>query len=130
MTDFDYPPTRTYRLGDLAESDDLSDAKVGAMGEAVKWFGEDATVTLQAPTGRTRARAIDKLNKTTVGDVGKEQAKIWIATANLQEAPWLADNDDQGLSMQAQVTGDLPPALLTWLQEEMDDLSSLGDEGN
>jgi len=130
MTGFDYPPTRTYRLGDLAESDDLSGAQAEAMAWAVEEFGEDATITLQAPTAMERAHAIDKLNQAAVGDVGAERVKVWIVTATLQEAPWLADDDDQELPMQAQMTGALPPAFLTWLQEEMDDLSSLGGEGN
>jgi len=138
MTDVDYPPTRTITFGDALESvaaeleaaaeDDATMAQAShrdALSWAVDQWGSDATVTLAAYTATTRARTIDQFNATTAG-AGAEELNIWLVAAGLEDAPWLSDHD---ITSQATATGQLPPGLIDWLRDELDDLNAL-DEGN
>ncbi|MUV59975.1 hypothetical protein [Halobacterium sp. CBA1126] len=158
MTDFDYPPTRTFTLeeakGDVEseladaearvdELEDDEDAQESALRDArseredaagkqraLNWaigeFGEDATITMEAFTATTRARALDEMQSSTMGDVGGMESRIWLLAAALQAAPWLNGSED--LEEAARVTGALPPAVQDFLDDELTDLNDLSSE--
>mgnify|MGYP006275541869 CR=1 FL=1 len=114
----------------LAEArQDREDAasKKNALEWAVREFGTDARVVLEAFTATTRARTIDEMQSSTMGDVGGMESRIWLLAAALQDAPWLTG--DEGLPEAAQVTGALPPAVQDYLDDELTDLNDLS-EGN
>jgi len=138
MTDIDYPPTRTLAFGDALDAveadledadDDAETAATESQQDALSWaveqWGSDETVTLAAYTATTRAQTIDQFNTTTAG-AGAEELNIWLVAAGLDAAPWL---DDQDIALKAVATGQLPPALIDWMRDELDDLNALS-EGN
>jgi len=156
MTDINYPPTRTLVLGVAAEAlaqdhDDAEDRiasldddatqqrreaiadrnSAQAQHEAVTWaineFGDDAEIQLRAFTATHRARVLDTINQTVVGQVGSEETRTWLVAGSIKSAPWL--DGDESLREQAELTGALPPALIDWLDAELDDLNDLS-EGN
>lgn len=142
MTDFDYPPTREWTLGDALadvearadagdEDEDGGDRQADTYRKGLQWavrqFGADATVTLRAFTATTRDRAIDTANRKTVGPLGNQELRTWFVAAALEDAPWL--NGDEDLTEAKQVTGALPPALADWLDAELESLNDL-TEGN
>jgi len=140
MSGTSYPPTETIRLGQArddrraqleADSEDQEDATVdsdpylAALAWAVEEFGTDAEIELTALTAQARARTLDTLNRTRVGEVGQQEARIWLTAAGIERAPWDADD---GLTAQVQVLGDaLPPALVDWLHEQQESLNELGN---
>ncbi|AFH22018.1 hypothetical protein OSG_eHP14_00190 [environmental Halophage eHP-14] len=141
---FNYPPTRTQTLGsalDTAENrvseletDDDTGAQTlanarnqrDALHWAVNEFGEDAEIVLSAYTATTRARTLDTLRGDILGDPGPEEIGNWLVAAGVDDAPWIDDKDTQS---KAQRTGQLPPALVDWLDRQLDDLNDLS-EGN
>jgi len=138
-TDFDdYPPTQTHRLGtaledarDRADSDADDAATWGRYVHGLQWaidqWDADADIVLQAFTTRLRNRTLDAANRETVGPLGPNRTRTWLVAAGVQSAPWVADDSD--LVEQAQVTGQLPPALVDWLDAKQDALNDLS-EGN
>lgn len=141
-----YPPSRTVTLGnaldsaeqrveDLQADEEDGDADpdiVPARNErdALQWavnnYGEDAEITLEAYTARTRARVTDTLRQDMVGEPGPSEQDLWLIAAGLSDAPWI-DGDD--LAAKAGSTGQLPPALVDWLNGQVDDINDLS-EGN
>lgn len=142
MTDIDYPPSTTVVLADALDDleqrvatldeDDPEYRAARNQRDALSWaveeFGANAEVTLAAYTAATRARVEDALRSSVVGDIGSGRTQLWLAAAGVDDAPWLSAGDD--LATAADVTGQLPPALVDWLQAQLDDLNDLGDEGN
>jgi len=101
--------------------------KQRALNWAIGEFGEDATITMEAFTATTRARTLDEMQSSTMGDVGGMESRIWLLAAALQEAPWLTGDED--LAEAARVTGALPPAVQDFLDDELTALNDLS-EGN
>jgi hypothetical protein len=142
MTEIAYPPSTTVTLADALDDleervatldeDDPDHRPTVNQRDALSWaveeFGGDAEVVLTAYTAATRARVQDALRSSVVGDVGTGRTQLWLAAAGVDDAPWLSAGDD--LATTADVTGQLPPALVDWLQAQLDDLNDLGDEGN
>jgi hypothetical protein len=99
--------------------------------DALKWacreFGDDAEVTIEAFTTGTRDRVTDTLRRTAVGPIGNDKLQTWLVAGGVTEAPWLATDDD--LAQQAAYVEALPPALTTWIDDQLDDLNDLS-EGN
>ncbi|MCD2204409.1 hypothetical protein [Halobacterium sp. KA-6] len=102
-------------------------SKRNALEWAIREFGEDATITLEAFTATTRARTLDEMQSSTMGDVGGMESRIWLLAAALEEAPWLNGSED--LAEAARVTGALPPAVQDFLDDELTQLNDLS-EGN
>jgi len=135
MSDFDYPPTREWTLGDaLADAearadgdDDAAETHTSGLQWAVDQFGADAQVELRAFTTTTRDRALDTANRKTVGALGTQELRTWLVAAALEDAPWL--DGDEDLTATKRVTGELPPALSDWLDAELSELNDLS-EGN
>lgn len=145
-TNFDYPPTQTYRLGAALEQAEkrVADLEADAdpddydrtlneaenQRDALQWavdeFGDDAELELQAYTAHTRAQVLDTLRNDVFGNPGEEETTVWLIAAGIAAAPWLDDHD---IGSKATVTGQLPPALLDWIETEIDDLNDLS-EGN
>jgi hypothetical protein len=114
---------------DLVEARNEKDAaenKRDALQWAVNEFGEDAELTLEAYTTKTRSRTIDTFRAQTVG-AGSEELNDWLVAAGVADAPWMDDGAD--LQERADVVGELPPALTDWIEGELDDLNNLA-EGN
>jgi len=138
MTDWDYPPTRTVALAQardrldeqLADCDDDEQDRLETLRSGVTWaidqFGADATIELEAFTARGRDRTLDTLREQLVG-VGNREIGQYLLAAQVETAPWL--DDDMDLIEHGRVIGELPPAVVDWLQSEADDLNAL-DEGN
>lgn len=142
----DYPPSRTVTLGSALsaaeqrvdelkpdDEDDEPDAEIvparnerDALQWAVGRWGEGAEITLEAYTARTRARVTDTLRQEMVGEPGPSEQDIWLIAAGLSDAPWIDDHD---LASKAAATGQLPPALVDWLNGQVDDINDLS-EGN
>jgi exonuclease VII small subunit len=159
MTDFDYPPSWDVSLEEALSSveadledargrvdklEDDEDATNDALAEAysrrqrlesnrdalewaVQQFGEGARVSMTAFTATTRARTLDEIQRTAVGQVGNEETRIWLLAAALDDAPWLDPGDD--LADAYRITGELPPALQDYLDDQLTDLNDLS-EGN
>jgi hypothetical protein len=142
MVDIDYPPSRTIAFGDAL--DDL-EQRVATLDEndaehrvarnkrdglqwAVEVFGADAAVEIRAYTATTRARVLDELRTGVVGDPGPEQRALWLTAAGISDAPWY--DGDEDLATRADIVGQLPPALVDWLDDQLDSINDLGDEGN
>jgi len=157
--DIDYPPSRTYQLSaaldeakrrvnrlderiDELEADDeatdqaLAEARqersnAAKQRDALSWaideFGADAELTLEAFTANSRARVLDTLQRATVGQVGSEQARNWLIAGSITDAPWLEGGEN--LRERAEIADAVPPALLDWLDDELEDLNEL-TEGN
>lgn len=139
MTGFDYPPTKAWDLQAAREraqeradtADDATDRRraenqADALGWAVSEFGGEASVELAAYTAQTRARVLDTLQTEIAGDIGPEETQLWLVAAGVESAPWFDDHD---LPSKAAATNRLPPALVEWLNSELDDLNDLS-EGN
>jgi hypothetical protein len=138
MTDWDYPPTRTVtlaqardRLGEqLADCDDAEQGRLETLRSGVAWaidqFGAEATIELEAFTARERDRTLDTLREQLVG-VGDREMQQYFLAAQIESAPWL--DGDMDLIEHGRVIGELPPAVVDWLQSEADELNAL-DEGN
>lgn len=134
MTGIDYPPTqRTVfaaaldRLDEEAdqagEEDPVDETHRHALMWAVDQWGDDAEVTLEAFTTAARSRTLDTLHRTRVGPVGNQQITDWLIAAAITDAPWLDGGED--LETQADLVGQLPPALRDWLDEQLDELNDL-----
>jgi len=138
MTDWDYPPTRTVALAQardrldeqLADCDDAEQDRLATLRSGVGWaidqFGTEATIELTAFTARERDRTLDTLREQLVG-VGDREMQQYFLAAQIESAPWL--DGDMDLIEHGRVIGELPPAVVDWLQSEADDLNAL-DEGN
>jgi hypothetical protein len=139
MTDWNYPPTRTLTLAQardrldeqLADCDDGGEQdRLETLRSGVTWaidqFGADTTIELTAFTARERDRTLDTLREQLVG-VGDREMQQYFLAAQIETAPWL--DDDMDLIDHGRVIGELPPAVVDWLQSEADDLNAL-DEGN
>lgn len=144
--DTSYPPSETVEFGQARDdrraqleaaaeddesdidADDIdSDPYLAALEWAVGEFGADASVELTALTAQSRARTLDTLNRTRVGEVGQQEARIWLTAAGIDRAPWDAGD---GVAAQAQILGEaLPPAFVDWLHEQLEGLNDL-TEGN
>lgn len=85
-------------------------------------WGEDATVVLQAYTGKTRADVVDTLRNEVLGTFGERMVTNWMIAAGIEDAPWI---DDKDIMSKAAPTEQLPPPLLDWLEAELDDLNDL-----
>lgn len=151
MTEIDYPPTTEWRLdaaldqvtqqiaeldADIDAADDPSELRGqrqsrASQRDALRWaigeFGDDATIELQAYTAGRRARVIDTLNQRTMGAVGAERTRVWLLAGGIERAPWLDGGED--IRTRADLVQELPPALVDWLNEQLDDLGDLS-EGN
>lgn len=90
-------------------------------------WGGDATVTIQSYTASRRARVLDELNRSVVGEVGSNLVRNWIVAGSVTAAPWL--DGGESLREQSEIAGQLPPGLLDWLDDQLSDLSQL-TEGN
>lgn len=156
MSDYNYPPTRTYRLGEslddaiqhIADLEDSDDADPAALQEAatardgLRWlvsgdgdpdgfggFGRGAEIVVSAYTARERGQTLDTARAKTMGDLGPERLRVWLIAGALEAAPWLDTGDD--LRTRYEATGELPPAVLDWLDSELEDINTLGvTEGN
>jgi len=159
MTDFDYPPSWDVTLeealstvkGDLEDAESRvdefeadEDATDEALAEAysrrqrlesnrdaLEWaiqqFRSEARIKMTAFTATTRARTLDEIQRTAVGQVGNEETRIWLLAAALDDAPWLDSGDELGDAYR--ITGELPPALQDYLDDQLTDLNDLS-EGN
>lgn len=136
MVEFDYPPTATLVLGVEYEEaqarvddedSDIVETDVTALGWAVREFGEESELTLEAFTAATRSQTVDTLRRKRAGDVGEGLLSNWLVAAAVTEAPWL--DGDESLVERADIVGQLPPALVDYLQDQLDDLNDLS-EGN
>jgi len=138
MTDIDYPPSQTHTTGtardDLQERiDDADDAvpNLESQRDALAWacdqWGDDAEITIQAFTARSRAQVLDALRTEVMGDFGPERQSNWISASAIQSAPWLEGGED--VVERCRITEELPPGLTDWVSEQLDDLNDLS-EGN
>jgi len=137
MSDIDYPPSRTWRLGEaLATADerldededgnsDISQSNRDGLAWAVEQWSDDAEITLEAFTTTTRDRAVDTANRATVGGLGASALRTWLVAASIKQAPWLDGSED--LVECKQTTGNLPPGLVDWLDAQLEDLNDLGN---
>lgn len=139
MTRFDYPPSRTLRLGDaldrMRDAQDTADAGLaedarGSVQEfeaglewAVEEFGTDAEIELHAIDTGTRARIQDHIQGNVVGDAGSGLVSNYVLAACIDDAPFVEDGDD--LDDRAELVSHLPPQVTDWLGSELDDLSEL-----
>jgi hypothetical protein len=140
MTDFNYPPSTTIRLGSALEQaqrdDDVPDSHRDGLSWAVHGddtadgfdgWGEDATVTLRGFTTTERNRTLDTARRKSMGPLGSNEIQEWLVAAGLTDAPWIEADDD--LHERKEVTGSLPPGLGDWLSAQLGDLNDL-DQGN
>ena len=137
MTEIDYPPSRTVALGDALASvearleDGDGDGDLANQRDALAWgveeFGAAAEVTVAAFTAATRARVLDELRDGVVGEPGPREMSLWLVAAGVDAAPWLDGGED--IAARAAVTGELPPALVDWLESILDDVNDLS-QGN
>ncbi|WP_338417003.1 hypothetical protein [Halobacterium salinarum] len=101
-------------------------SKTNALEWAINEFGPETRIKLEAFTATTRARAIDEMQSSTMGEIGGMEQRIWLLAAALQDAPWLTG--EESLAEAAQVTGALPPAVQDYLDDELTALNDLGNE--
>lgn len=139
MTDIDYPPAQTYTLGgalstvedDLDALDEDADerATLANQRDALQWaldqWDAEAELMLQAFTATRRADVVDTLNRTTVGPVGAQKTRTWLVMCSVETAPWLGGGEDY--QARAAVADSLPPALVDWLESELEELNDLGN---
>lgn len=136
MTDIDYPPTKTVRLGaalDALDGDDDANHEQGlrwavhgdGREEGFDGWGEDAEVTLQAATATFRSDVVDTLNRTMMGPAGPQRLKTWLVMCSVVEAPWL--NGDEGYQEMAAVGDSIPPGFEDWLGAQFEELNDLGN---
>ena len=132
MTDLNYPPSATYRLGDALEDCEArgDQAFADALSWAVDEWGPDAEVTLTALTTGDRDRVFGALNQRVAGEVTESKAQTWLTAAGVEAAPWL--ESDMDVVERGRLQERLPPALTDWLRREQEGLNDLGgtDEGN
>jgi len=93
-------------------------------------WGREATVTVEAYTGESRARTLDTARRKTMGPLGPQQLRLWLIAGALVEAPWLDEDDDLAAAKTA--TGRLRPDLVDWLDGTLEDLNDQAGatEGN
>jgi len=135
MSGVDYPPSRTIRLGDALEAAEAKADDEGTDGgwetyrDGLSWavdqWGEDAEISVEAFTGASRARILDTARQHTVGELGRSRQRNALIAGSVIAAPWFDGDDD--LATRLRVTGELPPALLDWLDQEVAELNELGN---
>lgn len=114
-------------LAEARQSRQAAESQRGGLEWAIREFGEDARVCLEAFTATTRARTLDEVRASTVGSVGSEETRIWLLAAALSEAPWL--DGDEDLPKAYRITGELPPPVQDYLDDVLEDVNDLA-EGN
>lgn len=139
--DFDYPPTETLVLGDALEEyeaaapdeavdpETADEARAVTFAEGLSWavdeFGTDAEIVLEGFTAGTRAQVVDRLTNDRVGDIGQRLTTNWMIAAAIVECPWF--DDEVPLEDMVTAVAQLPPAVVDWLDHELEELNDLGN---